>query len=417
MKKSKAGRRKPRVSGKGNREKKEPPLYSPQPCCQLLQLPQELRDEIYLWVLGSTRITFGEDYSFKSSLKPTVNKTASNALALLYTCRQIREEIGSLWISWVLFSFQTPESLLDILTKLPNATVKAIRHVRTNGRPVMLSLPQNDVYYRLTWTLKLVPHLRLDTLTVLGGSASNIAGGPAQVDYNTLDGLITHGTGWKQLRFITPNSLILGFQKTERFGKTYLREPQPDAWRSALYQRDGLDSGASVTIYRSKIDKPGSIVNYLERETFQQSAALGDPGEFGAVKDPFLTLPCERDKEVLVVVTRGRHTDILREQSRPPYDPEYDIRALASGMTWSRIRKEYTEGYCSDDEEFLVYRSYGGIGWSHLPAVEDDTYGQNAHEITWSDNMDPDYRASGGHSDDWDEQAALRILQSRITGL
>lgn len=347
-----------------------------------------------------------------------MKKTAPHALALLYTCRQIREEIGPHWIGWVLFNFQTPESLLDLLTNLPDATVKAIRHVRTNGRPIMLSLPHDDVYYRLAWILKLIPHLRLDTLTVLGGSAGNIAGGPAQVDYDTLDGLVTHGTGWRQLRYITPNSSILSFQRTERFGKTYLRKPQPDAWRSALHQRDGRDSGASVTIYRSMANEAGSIINHLKRETFRQSAALGDLGDFGAAKDPFLTLPCEKDKEVLVVVTRGKHVDISRDTSKPPYDQEYDMRALASSdITWSDIQKNYTEGYCSEDDEFLAYDSSGGSGWTHQHTAAVDVYGRNAHEITWSDNMDPDYSASGGQSEDWDERAALRVFQSRIVGI
>ena len=63
-----------------------------------------------------------------------------------------------------------------------------------SGKPVMLLLPHDDVYYRLPWTIKLLPYLKLDTLTVLGSYASNLAGGLAQVDYTTINEIITYGT-------------------------------------------------------------------------------------------------------------------------------------------------------------------------------------------------------------------------------
>ncbi|KAF2874873.1 hypothetical protein BDV95DRAFT_656595, partial [Massariosphaeria phaeospora] len=329
-----------------------------------------------------------------------------HSLALLYACKQITQEIGSHWIGWVLCNFQSPESLLDILTELPSAKVAAIRHVRVNGRPVMLSLPHDDVYYRLTWILKLVPHLQLDTLTVLGGSANNISGGPAQVDYNTLNGLIRHGTGWKELHYITPNSSILSFQKTERFRKVYLRQPQPDAWRSALFQRDGPNSGASVTIYRSKTGTPGSILNHHEKEIFEQNVAPQHLEDFGLEKDPVLISPGERQKEVLIIVKRGRDADIMEEVSKPPYDQTYDIRALAEDKTWSEIRENYTEGGGGDE--------YGG--GPRLPPVIMDKYGSNAYEIDWADNKDSDIAGGGGQSEDWDPARAADLFRSRFVG-
>jgi hypothetical protein len=73
-----------------------------------------------------------------------------------------------------LFSFETPEDMLDKLSPLPSATLSKIRHVRTGGRPLMLLPIEDDdeVYYRLVWVLKLLPALRLDKLTVLGSSSA-----------------------------------------------------------------------------------------------------------------------------------------------------------------------------------------------------------------------------------------------------
>ena len=173
---------------------KPPPQCLQHSRCRLLELPRELRNEIYSWVLASTRVTFGEMPGVDCGITPTINKSRLYSLALLYTCHQVKVEIGTNWIGWVLFNFQSPESLLDTLTGPPTAQVTAVRHIRVNGLPVMLSLPHDDIYYRLAWTLKLVPHLQLDPLTVLGGGAHDISLCPAQVDYHTLDELIKYRT-------------------------------------------------------------------------------------------------------------------------------------------------------------------------------------------------------------------------------
>src|SRR2546429_1002562 len=189
----------------------------------LLQLPRELRDQIYTCLFASTRITFGER---NSRITTKTMKPAPNSLAILRTCRQINQEAGALWLNHVLFNFENPEDLLDKLSTLPSTTLSQIRHVRTGGRPLMLQPigDDDDVYYRLVWALKLLPGLRLNTLTVLGSSGGEIA-------YDTLEGLIKYGNGWKELHFITPNSTMLGFAKVVMFmADPYWRKPQPSTW-------------------------------------------------------------------------------------------------------------------------------------------------------------------------------------------
>ena len=166
-----------------------------------------------------------------------------------------------------------------------------------------------------------------------------------------------------------------------------------------------------MTIYRSRTNVPGSILEHHKRETFEQHVAPQLLEAFAMAEDPFLSLPTEQGKEVLVVAKRGRDAKIMEEVSKPPYNEDYDIRALALNMTWSQIRENYTEGGDDDDEEI-----YGG---SRAPRRMGrlDIYGRNAYEINWADSKDIDIAAGGGQSQDWDEHAAVNLLRSRLAGL
>lgn len=322
---------------------------------RFLNLPAELRDAIYFWVLNSTQITYGQKSRINQRIKPTVNKSHPYALALLRTCRSITQEIGLRWIKWAVFSFESPEALLDILTTSPTACVANLRHVQVSSKPIMLSLPHDDVYYRLPWIMKLLPHLQLDTLTVLGGQANNLAGGSAQIDYTTIDEMIKYGTGWRELRYITPNSSMLSFPKTERFGQTYLRKSQPGAWTLALSQRDGLESGSSVTIHRSTATSEHLQFSHGKHNAFEQTIAPQHVEDYALVEDSFLAAPSERLKATLVIAKRGRNADVTKEILRPPYDQEFDLRALSSNMSWSEVRENYTEGGSDEDESSIAY--------------------------------------------------------------
>ena len=101
--------------------------------------------------------------------------------------------------------------MLDKLSALPSATLSQIRHARVGGRPLILRPigERQDVIYKLLWVLKLLPGLRLDRLTVLGSSRGEIA-------YDTLEGLIVDGNGWRELHFITPSSEMLSFSSRLR---------------------------------------------------------------------------------------------------------------------------------------------------------------------------------------------------------
>jgi hypothetical protein len=324
------------------KEKSRNPRILAQISTMFLQIPCELRDQIYVCLFASTRITFG-----KKSTSRIITKTmkpAPNSLAILRTCRQINQEAGAFWLGHVLFNFEHPEDLLDKLSILPPTTLSQIRHLRTSGRPLMLQPIgyDDDVYYRLVWALKLLPGLRLDRLTVLGWSRGEIG-------YDTLDGLIKYGNGWRELRFITLNSTMHHFTEMDILGDLDWHKPQPSTWEEILRQRDGADSGASITIYRSiQSDAPGAVMNPYRRQILEGTFP-GEPGKLGATDTENIELrEKENRKEVLFVVKRGHAAEIV-EQDGPPYTLEDDIRQWAHGMTWNEIRRQCIDFLMDED--------------------------------------------------------------------
>lgn len=307
----------------------------PQTLSPLLQLPGELRNQIYNCLFASTRLTFGERNTGPITRK--IMRPAINSLAILRVCRQINQEARSLWLGEILFSFEVVKNLLDKFSTLPSSTLSQIRNVRTGGHPLMLQPigGDDDVFYKLAWALKLLPGMNLDNLTVLGSSGGAIA-------YDALGGLIKHGNGWRELHFITANSEMLGFAKVRTFmaGPCW-RKPQPSTWNDILLRRDGANSGASVTIYRStQSHSPGTVIDPRTRQIFEQKVPSPKDLEiFGVAEDKQLLAEDEIGKELLVVVKRG-HGANIREQDTPPYKSIDDIRQWSHGMTWAEIKHQ-----------------------------------------------------------------------------
>ncbi|KAK4110951.1 hypothetical protein N656DRAFT_735016, partial [Canariomyces notabilis] len=268
-----------------------------------MQLPQELRDQIYSIVFFSTRFASGQRNI--TSITSQRILPAPNGLALLRTCRRVYSEIGRNWLGQVLFHFEKPVWMLDKLANLDRETLSSIRYMRVVGDPVMLCRDEDDVSYRLSATLKLLPGLKLDRLTVLGTRGDKIS-------YQTLDWLIKHSDGWKELYYISHTSMPLAYSTSRGLDfDDYLRRPQPADWQRILEARDGADSGASVKIYRSTDpDRPCSVMHTATGTEFKQSLPPGvDAAMYGRMEDSHLMSPDERRKEVLVVVKRGRGVD------------------------------------------------------------------------------------------------------------
>ncbi|KAJ5116956.1 hypothetical protein N7456_001304 [Penicillium angulare] len=184
----------------------------------------------------------------------------------------------------------------------------------------------------LAWVLKSLPGLRLNTLTVLGSTH-----GPTS--YMDLQELVRVGNGWRNLHFIAPNSKIFGFPAGGFHNEEPIcREPQPGLWDTWVSLcRDGPNSGGSVTIYQStQSNSPGSVFQTDTRKILKQRSNRRKRGKFGLSEDMSLMSESEVNKEILVIVNRGRNANI-KEKDEPPYFLS-DIRSW--GMTWPEICRE-----------------------------------------------------------------------------
>ncbi|KAL3486493.1 hypothetical protein BJX62DRAFT_241917 [Aspergillus germanicus] len=330
---------------------------------RFLLLPPEIRLQVYRHLFSATRLTHGQRPITRISTKHKLMKPAPNSLAILRSCRSINREIGSSWLGQVLFAFERVHDLLEKLSSVPRGVVEQIRHIRVGSQPIILLPPpeyRNKVFVKLVWALKLLPGLRLDTLTVLGDYGHEVA-------YITLDGLVNYGSKWRELHYITGDSKMLGFRRVQFYHQIlYARKPQPRTWSRVTTQRDGVDSGASVTIYRStQANTPGTIINPQKRQRFEQELQLGESLEsFGVGEDPELMHGVNAGKELLVVVRRGEHAKVAEDATATFHKD--DVRHASEVMTWPEIKEIYDwqpsdsedEGGSGEEKELVEYDSY-----------------------------------------------------------
>jgi hypothetical protein len=356
-KKSKSGKkykRPNRNAAAGHIESTSSPVNQ-QTQSKLMQLPQEIRDEIYATVFRSTRFAFGKRAYSRDMGHRIRSANCGTALAILRTCRRVRDEVGVSWLNQVLFQCEDPTSLLRNLTRLPAALLGQIRHVRVLGDVITLT-PHDDCYYCTAQILRLLPGLKLDRLTVLGAKEPGLS-------YETLKMLVRYGDGWKELHYRSHNSKLLGHKLnvdpfdpddssdtsdiSEDFDPLFnlrLRQPQPTDWQDAIEQRDGKASHPSVVVYRD-----GGV--------FPPQAFTDDQDmyNFGKVKDKALMRAEELRKEMLTIVKRGAGVDYVQKKESP-YHPIGDIRFDRPGITWDDIKVEMNvmwscRGYSSDTDE------------------------------------------------------------------
>ncbi|KAI1755825.1 hypothetical protein F4782DRAFT_527181 [Xylaria castorea] len=337
---------------------------------QLFRIPQELRDLIYTQLFTDTRLSHGEKLlGMISSIRVI---PAANALSMLRSCRRARAEIGDSWLGQVLFNFEDTQTMMTKLAALPIATLSKIHHVRIRGDTLVLRWPDDVFYYRLVHALKLLPGLRLDTLTVL-----NLYGGP--VNYGVLNTLIRYSQGWKELRFISQTSSLLGFARgghnfaaSDKMKDNYQRKPQPTDWIRAMNNRDGAASQPSVTIYRSTLARqPCSVSDEATRVQYEQEPPKpGEEETFSTQEHGDLMSPDERTKELMVVVRRGRGIDYQEKLGSPLLAAIGDIREDCPGMTWAEIKERHVEWQSDFDDrcpiKHDIYKHAGDYEWTPL---------------------------------------------------
>jgi hypothetical protein len=298
---------------------------------KLMQLPQEIRDEIYSYVLRSTRVAFGMP-AYSCNWRHRVQSAGrGTSLAMLRTCRRMRDEVGISWLSQVMFHFEDPDAMLDKLACLPIGLRKQIRNLRVLGDTVAIS-DEPDVFYRTAQILKLLPGLELDRLTVLGAKEPELC-------YETLNMLVRHIDGWKELHYISHNSELQGHRYgdgSSLFDDDYdddddplldlwRRQPQPSDWQNVVERRDGRASHPSVVVCHGGEVFTQSFTGDLDAKTY------------GNVEDATLMRAEESGYEILVIVKRSAGVDYA-EKEGSPYLAIGDIRKDYPGMTWKDMK-------------------------------------------------------------------------------
>lgn len=278
------------------------------------KLPPEIRLEIYSHVFYSTRLSFDRRLT-KSTPVSSPNRwtrrvnyasvqlrPAPNSLSLVRVCRRVNVEIGHSWIGQVLFSFGSAQTMLEKLAALEPSMLAKLRHMRTTGRPPTLSLQSDQETRKYEWAdmLNVLSGLCLDRLTVLGDYAPT-----GRVDLETLDKLIKHSDGWKELYFLSHNSAILELHTQYWWPGDAHSAPRLSNFNSALVSRD--ESTASVSIYRSIHAAEYGLM--ISKPATREAFSYRGPGPIEEAERNAARNPHEMKKEVLVVARRGRGVD------------------------------------------------------------------------------------------------------------
>ncbi|KAK4187711.1 hypothetical protein QBC35DRAFT_532295 [Podospora australis] len=198
-------------------------------------LPREVREKVYKSLFHAcTRFRYGGYHTQEVAFR---TRPAKNLLTILESCKRVKEEIGGSCISNALFDLQHFEACRSKLTEwhflMPGVCSK-IRHVRI---PNVIRLPH---YFG--------PSLELDTLTlILDKNENRWKHSEFDRTFFAVENIVKDGSGWKELRIISPSSRILG----------------PRGYKSLRYslQKIAKDTNSSVKIHQSYLQIRDSSVS------------------------------------------------------------------------------------------------------------------------------------------------------------
>ena len=329
-------------------------------------LPRELRDQIYEFIFQSTRLGSGRGITERIN---AIVVPKANSLAILRTCRQINEETSHMWLSRVVFEFQTLPDMFDKFLELQSQKpeiLSQIRYVRTGAFPRDAQIP----LYQITGTyatrvlMTLLKSMRLERLTIFASYWPEDA-------FNAFHELVSHSCGWKELHYISTNANML-------VGHGHFANPDlldfahsVDVWRGVLLDRDGDNSGAEIAVYQEESRcSPSSIVR-PHYQIGNHDFALEPP--FFA-DNPGPDAPDWESRELLLIAKRGRGAFLNGVDFGPcPWPPADVPRDAYIHKLFSKfpcVRDNLTNDEYHDVDEYFW-------GWVMSPVVA--PYGRVAH--------------------------------------
>lgn len=280
--------------------------------CHLWRLPRELRDLIYLHLFCSTRLSHGISEIVEQDFEYSCVEPSGNSLAVLRTCGTVKNDIGDRWMSQVLFNFEDVETMMNMLTGIPHEKLAKIRHLRVRGSIFREWLPVGrrivllpGFQYSLAHYMSLIPGLRLDTLTVLDSYLATDLG----ASFDSVTTLIKYGLGWKELRVITRDTILLEYDANKiiashnalHYGNGFA-QLRPYPWFEVINDRDGRSSQPTLNLYQYRqMDLfPFSMEKAMQYPYYQSSQNLSETGHPGFVMNH------EWDMDLLIMVSRGK---------------------------------------------------------------------------------------------------------------
>jgi hypothetical protein len=306
--------------------------------CRLLQLPRELRNQIFEMVFADTRLTFGEKGILGARIRgQTFIIPAKHSLALLSVCQQINAETRQLWIRHVLFNFYGVTHMINKLLPLPDTLISQIRYLRLFGHPRLRSLAGfHHESYMGDSVFSTLPALHLNCLTVVDSDHFHST-------YDSINDSLNHGNGWKRLQYITPTTKMLGRRPDQ--------ESQKQRSMTAcemISLRDGEHSGAFAHIYMAKKDDDAATIFRPHlRDLIKESTRDGGSQACGMLE---VKEPAKRRshwRAVMLDVKRGRGA----ATAQIPFDAEKaaDMQARLDERIWKlddrlpRVHDRYSD--------------------------------------------------------------------------
>jgi hypothetical protein len=328
-----------------------------------LRLPGEVRNEIYLALFSSTRISFGEEVTKRKGKLRVL--PARHSLSILHTCRQIHIEVNPLWAGLILVHFGSITSMANKIKSTPEATIKDIRQMR-----VLWTSQSRSQWNCYSWPLQTLDKLYLDRFTVLFNERRQPAHGETDFIMQIFLELTTCGRGWKELHCITNRCSILSEFRESPYSSLYIiRDLQfkgideqrlrsmgiftiEDWLKWEFMKRNGPFSDASIKICRSTTCAHNGIRSMM------------DPASYVEVdkKGPLTLTQLKKScKQALLVAKRASNIDFVSpDQSRQNQSPVYTWNQVKQ-LSLSQSRPLYT-GDAYDRYESPLDYSWGSCG-------------------------------------------------------
>lgn len=292
---------------------------------RFLQLPRELRDQIYKDIFETTRISYGEREDLRRCRRCLVNMTSGrhhivpkpHSLALLSICHQLHHETREIWMKYVLFNFHDARSMLNKLSSMPHLIPK-IRHLRLYGHPTLWYTSGFGVpAYQNNSVFDLLGGLRLDSLIVV----SDYPDAHDDDAYETVMKLINFGSGWRELHYIVPAFKVLEFMmngtyKPRRGNFSSYNSPflvSLPTWTNGLVPKDYPESTTVETYWANEGVSVTSVIEPENRELYDRHPTSWDLQRFGDSEEDQIALTT---RPLLIHVKRTDATQLPIEDSK-----------------------------------------------------------------------------------------------------